>query len=183
MADPGTTALPSPLVREWAHRRARWLREMSGPRSLWAVGRRKPLGSIPGYWDWRDGFVCLFHTARLLGRGDVLPAERVYAWHTRSLQAVLEHHAEVFHAAGWPTHSIPAWIGHAWRHPVPAMTPLFDAVSDAYGDDWSPGRTDILPGVDREVLLRAAAEELGAPDPAVEFFSARTPLYVFPLTF
>jgi len=155
----------------WAKRRADWLRDYSGPRSLRAVGRHKPMGNLDADPSWAGAAQLLFNRARLLGRGNVMhTGVEMYAWHTHSAQAVLEAHADVFREAGWPTWSIRAWIADAQFQRVWPCTPLFDAVSDMFGDDWTPGRSDILPGVPREVLLRASAQELGAPDPAARYF-------------
>jgi hypothetical protein len=43
-------------------------------------------------------------------------------------------------------------------------TPLYDLIADCYGDKLNPGRTDIFPGVPKQVVLDAFRSYHGFPD-------------------
>lgn len=100
---------------------------------------------------------------RELREGDAI---WIYAWRVSALESVLRRHARTFALAGWPCEgrAEPFVLWHR-THVAPPCTPLFDAVSDCYGDRLNPGRTDVLPGVARQDLVDAMRLVHGHGDP------------------
>jgi len=100
---------------------------------------------------------------RRLHEGD---ASWIYAWRVSALETVLRRHARTFALAEWPCEG-QAEVFVTWHrtHVAPPCTPLFDAVSDCYGDRLNPGRTDVLPGVARQDLVDAMRLLFGHGDP------------------
>lgn len=93
-------------------------------------------------------------------------ASWIYAWRTSALEAVLRRHARTFALAEWPCEGqAEAFVIWHRTHVAPPCTPLFDAVSDCYGDRLNPGRTDVLPGVARQDLADAMRLVHGHGDP------------------
>lgn len=65
----------------------------------------------------------------------------LYAYHESALNQVLESNKAILEDNKWPTHA-EGFIGMLALYQVPAKTPLFDVISEAYGDKADPGRTD-----------------------------------------
>lgn len=100
---------------------------------------------------------------RKIHEGD---ASWIYAWRVSALESVLRRHARAFALAEWPCESqAEAFVTWHRTHVAPPCTPLFDAVSDCYGDRLNPGRTDVLPGVARQDLVDAMRLLFGHGDP------------------
>lgn len=173
-------------INAWTDARIRWIETRQGPASL-EVGPDKPLGSL-GIAIPHPKLLAPFgrallrapfrvHTAifameglerRWLSRQfSELDMAWVYAWRGPALRGVLRRHARVLKTSGLstdPKEFVP-------RHRVvraPVQTPLYDAIADAYGDTTNPGRTDVLPGIDRRALCRALRAR-GFMDPSIAF--------------
>lgn len=162
---------------EWARLRHADVQRREHANSL-NVSEEKPLGGVVVPW---------FSPVRLkagwiaIGRGPTVAvvtapidamgyrSYAIYAYHRAGLQRVLREHADVLRAAGWPTEPV-AFIEATRRKRAPVQTRLYDCIADAYGDKLNPGRTDVLPGVERRTLLAAYLDVAGHNDGSMVFF-------------
>ena len=136
------------------------------------VGPEKPLGSQGGLWGpvllrlaptiWR------YRRTRNLGLW-VSPSGFVYMWDVPAMRHLLRERCDVLRAADWPEESAD-FVRRLSTDQIEPLTVLFDLAADAYGDRTGPGRTDVLPGVDRVALFRAYYDMHGYNDPTLSFF-------------
>lgn len=107
----------------------------------------------------------------------------LYLWDVLELAALMERNHEVLRAAGWPggesrqspLTSLPFqqmravttdFVRVQRERKVRPLTPLFNVVSDAYGDKTNAGRTDVCVGTPRGALFAAFRAKMGFDDPA-----------------
>jgi len=186
-----TWAIPADIeaAREWAVVRMADLKQREFGHALSSIGPSKPLGA--------QGCQALgpaLKTAVILGiLGRSCLTDRVggmwwtYAWDRVALPGLLANPMLLYPAAPSPTLSAPDVLAAAgWgRRPtprhfvqqirgarVPTGTALFDLIADAYGDKTGPGRTDVLPGVPRRLLLAVFEAIWGQPDPTWIYFAS-----------
>lgn len=163
--------------QEWARLRYADVQRREHGNSL-SVSEEKPLGGVVVPWFSPVRFKASFIA---IGRGPevaVLTAPidamgsrsyAIYAYHRAGLQRVLREHADVLRAAGWPT-APSAFIEASRRKHAAVQTRLYDCIADAYGDKLNPGRTDVLPWIERRTLLAAYLDFAGHNDGSMVFF-------------
>ena len=160
-------------VEVWVSHRSFDVRHREGPNSL-NIGPDKPLGSygFSGFWT-----LCkaLWRHRRPFRGADTLivPGPSgglwVYAWGPNTIQRLLDEHLDVLSLWNWPTEPR-AFVERVRAEPVQTGTKLYDLIADAYGDRLNPGRTDVLPGTDRQLLLEAFFHRNGFEDPSAVYF-------------
>lgn len=161
-------------VYAWADARMADMMAREFDRSL-HVGPLKPMGSMGFETSLRGMWAAWKKIRARRGPGiGFAPFQRgaqvwLYAWHEPTLHGLLARNLLTLEAAGWP-HACAAFVARVSSTPVPPLTPLFTLVADAHGDRWSPGRTDVLPGVAREDLFAAFLTMHGVPDPAFVYW-------------
>lgn len=179
-------------LQSWAV--ARWddvLRREHG-NSLQNLGFHKPLGSFgvsvehlmsPGGLVslWRPLLRPIFRAKVRRDMGVIADGKSapgmlwVYMTHSQSLYELLELRRDVLFEAGWEGdgthgsfHRSPArlmdFIQKTRTTRVLPNTDLYDLIADCYGDKLNPGRTDIFPGVPKQVVLDAFRSYHGFPD-------------------
>lgn len=139
------------------------------------VSVRKPLGQLGGYaTDPRLHLKALWIQVARAPNVKVLNVHgegrsTYYVYHVQGLGALLWRGKRMLEFAGWPSEPV-EFVNHARAHHAPIQTTLYDLVADAYGDKLNPGRTDVLKGVARKVVLQAFLDRWGFNDPCSIYF-------------
>lgn len=154
-------------IRAWATRRLADILAREVEHSF-DLSAKKPLGSAVTTTALADGV-----REPLEARGYEVYTYAVtgehactYAYLREPAQALLDAHQA---AHGSARVDIRAFV-EMLPFPAVPQSPDFDLIADLYGDKTGPGRTDVLPGVDRRVLLRAFRDIHGFDDPTHVFF-------------
>lgn len=153
---------------EWAVLRWEDIKAREFSRSL-NVSARKPLGQQGSYTvDPRLHMKALWIQVARAPEVKVLHVHfdgrsTYYAYHQAALKSLLWRGKRVLDYEGWSLSPV-AFIEQTRRMQVSVQTPLYDLVADAYGDKLNPGRTDVLKGVERKVVLQAFLDRWGFND-------------------
>jgi hypothetical protein len=78
----------------------------------------------------------------------------LYLWDEVELDAMLKGPSPL-PCSDWGSDRTTGFVRWSIANKVVPLTPAFDAVADAYGDKTNAGRTDVLPGISRTLLLSA----------------------------
>lgn len=162
-------------INEWLEARIADVMTREGPQSLLTIGPDKPLGS-QGYPTYADAYSAIQQVpppAKGFRAYDTPWGCWVYMYDLNAMPALLDRNAPLLIEHGWPLD--PGGFIDRIRgkidegNQVRPRTPLFDLISDAYGDKTNPGRTDCT--VDPAVALTLFFKRTGTVDPVTLYYA------------